>query len=119
MFPSVLGDKPWQRVQADADDAGLATESFGPDQFFSERLDQAVPGRETGGGMRGIQPGQLPLVRSQLAHEPYRQREKHCVRYEIPRQDADAPGAVMLVANSATDATAAAPTAAISPARRP
>jgi hypothetical protein len=92
MFPSVLGDKPWQRVQADADDAGLATESFGPDQFFSERLDQAVPGRETGGGMRGIQPGQLALVRSQLAHEPYRQREKHCVRYEIPRQDADAGG---------------------------
>ena len=33
MFPSMLGDKPWQRVQADADDAGLATEWFSPDQL--------------------------------------------------------------------------------------
>jgi len=92
MFPSMFGDKPWQRVQADADDAGLATESLGPDQLFSERLDQAVPGRETGGGMRGIQPGEPALLRSQLAHEPCRQREEHCVRYEIPGQDTDAGG---------------------------
>jgi hypothetical protein len=92
MFPSMLGDKPWQRVQADADDAGLATEPFGPDQLFRERLEQALPGRDTGGGMRGIQPGEPALLLSQLAHEPCRQREDHCVRYEIPGQDANAGG---------------------------
>ncbi len=90
MFPSMLDDKPWQRVQADADDAGLTTESFGPDQLVSEFPDEAVPGREAGGGIRGIQPREPTLLRLQLTQEPCRQREEHCQRCEIPGQDADA-----------------------------
>ncbi len=92
MFPPMLGHQPRQGVQADADDAGLAAEAFGPDQLFSKRLDQAVPGRETGSGVRGIQPGEPALLCSQLAHEPCRQREKDRMRNEIPGQDADVDG---------------------------
>ena len=92
MFPSMLGYQPRQGVQADADDAGLATEAFGPDQLVSERLDQAVPGRETGGGVRGIQPGEPALLCSQLAHKPCRQREEDRMRNEIPGQDTDVGG---------------------------
>lgn len=68
--PPMLGDQPWQAVEADAGDAGVAAEPLGPGQLVRERLKQARPGREAGGGVHRVQPRDHAPLNPECAYEP-------------------------------------------------